>query len=99
MSSNNINEKSFWDELKEENRPIVNHSLCVFVNILSLVFLAVVLMGLEIIFPDKKDFISKVKIVDLWLVFGLLCLLGIKTLIIIAIKSWKHIQYEWNKSE
>lgn len=91
--------KGFWEKLWEEVEPIATHSFCVLSLCLSLFLIAFILLVLEYIFPEKKEYLSYAKTIDIWVILVLLSLFGVYTIILVAGRLFRNIKNEWSNGK
>lgn len=91
------NENGFKQRIWQEIEPLITHCVCVFIILLSLLLIAGLLWVLESLFPEKKELIEYIKVLDIWVAFGFICLFCGYTFSLVLIRLLRGIRSEWNE--
>jgi branched-subunit amino acid transport protein AzlD len=83
--------------IREEAGPIVRHAIVVLIIEGSLVLIGLGTKLLEYLFPEQKQYLQLIEILDVWLALALLSLFGIYTLLQVGMRLGRSLRSEWSR--
>ena len=84
---------AIWDEVE----PVVRHVIAVVILEGAVLVIGLFTRLLEYLFPDHKQYIEVIAIVDIWLALALLSLFGVFTLLLVGLRLFRSLHTEWTK--
>jgi amino acid transporter len=92
-----MSKNGLLNRICEEIEPILIHAAAVGIILMAGLFIALILLVFESIFPDKKEFVSYAKVIDTWFMLVTISYFVAFGGLIILIRGAKKIAGEWRK--
>lgn len=86
------NRRSFFQRIRREVEPIVNHAIVVILLEATLLLIGLLALKLEEMFPNRHDDFYYIQTADVWICLALLSEFGLYTLVLVAIRLFKGLQ-------
>jgi len=90
--NNPTTKRGFWEKLKREIEPIINHAIVVLLLEATLWLIGLLAKGLEYLFPRQKEYFHYIETADIWICFVLLGEFGLYTLTLVGIRLQKSLK-------